>query len=283
MHEIKNSRGIKNFNQVASQYDKSRPSYPESLLDNLMEFSDLAPGDEVLELGCGSGQLTGQLLKRGLSVTAIEPGRNLFKIADTRFQDNDLARLINADFESYDFDRVNYKAIFAASSYHWIRPEVSWKKSAALLCPGGTLALLQYFGLEEDSTKLDLLLQLEAIRRYAPQIAKNWPTYYSLQEIQDYAQLHKDISEIWSWLGSYELRFKGINKLFGPTWLDYETSVKEQSAKQIIQLLKTISAYAVLADKQRSELEQGFIDIEKQLKRPMRSSLICIAAASKRL
>jgi len=38
-------------------------------------------GDHVLEVGCGSGQLTRGLLARGLHVTALEPGKSLITLA----------------------------------------------------------------------------------------------------------------------------------------------------------------------------------------------------------
>ena len=53
-----------------------------------------APGAAVLEIGCGTGQLTRSLLARGLRVTAVEPGRQL--VARAREGDHrSVARLIS--------------------------------------------------------------------------------------------------------------------------------------------------------------------------------------------
>ena len=60
------------FNEVAGEYDRHRPAYPDALIDQACEVAGLGPGAPVLEIGCGTGQLTRSLLARGLRVTAVE-------------------------------------------------------------------------------------------------------------------------------------------------------------------------------------------------------------------
>lgn len=62
------------FNEIADEYDRHRPAYPDALIDRACDVAGLAPRTNVLEIGCGTGQLTRSLLERGLRVTAIEPG-----------------------------------------------------------------------------------------------------------------------------------------------------------------------------------------------------------------
>ena len=72
------------FDQVAAEYDRHRPTYPEELIDLACELAGLERGDGVLEIGCGTGQLTRSLLARGLRVTAVEPGAQLAGLAQQR-------------------------------------------------------------------------------------------------------------------------------------------------------------------------------------------------------
>jgi ubiquinone/menaquinone biosynthesis C-methylase UbiE len=61
---------------------------------------------------------------------------------------------VNARFEEARLPRERFRAVFAASSFHWVDPEASWQRAADVLVPGGTLALVQYFGMEEARSKL---------------------------------------------------------------------------------------------------------------------------------
>jgi protein-L-isoaspartate O-methyltransferase len=62
------------FDQAAELYQDARPEYPEELFNRLMDVVGLRPGDRVLEVGAGSGKATLPLARRGLRITAIEPG-----------------------------------------------------------------------------------------------------------------------------------------------------------------------------------------------------------------
>jgi len=46
------------FDEVATEYDRSRPTYPDELVAHACQIAQIGSGDRVLEVGCGSGQLT---------------------------------------------------------------------------------------------------------------------------------------------------------------------------------------------------------------------------------
>ncbi len=58
-----------------------------------------ADGDRVLEIGCGTGQLTRSLLARGLRVTALEPGDQLIRIAEENLKDAGDVEFVHARLE----------------------------------------------------------------------------------------------------------------------------------------------------------------------------------------
>ena len=75
------------FDEVADEYDRHRPAYPDRLIDRACEVAGIEPGARVLEIGCGTGQLTRSLLARGLRVTAVEPGDQLIARASDQLRD----------------------------------------------------------------------------------------------------------------------------------------------------------------------------------------------------
>src|ERR1700733_12896233 len=168
------------FNEVAVEYDRNRPAYPDALVDQACEVAGIGAGDRVLEIGCGTGQLTRSLLARGLRVTALEPGDRLIGIAEENLKDAGDVELVHTRLEDMRLPRGRYRAVFSASAIHWIDPDLGWRKIADALAPDGTLALIQYFGLQEQRSLDDQEALLSILRRQAPELAARWPAYRDL-------------------------------------------------------------------------------------------------------
>ena len=189
------------FDEISAEYDRRRPTYPDELIDQACRVAGIGSGDHVLEVGCGSGQLTRGLVARGLHVTALEPGKSLIALARQNLEGAGEVTFVNAQFEDALLASMQFQAVFSASAFHWVDPRVSWQKAADVLVPGGTLALVQYCGLEEPRSKRDQEAALAAIRKVAPDIAANWPTYRDLDAtLAGMKQRCGNVSEVWAWL-----------------------------------------------------------------------------------
>ncbi|NQU05916.1 MAG: hypothetical protein HQ568_07470 [Calditrichaeota bacterium] len=60
------------FNEAAVIYDKARPGYPDELIEEVLSFASMTSDSRILEIGCGTGQLTVPLAKRGFSINALD-------------------------------------------------------------------------------------------------------------------------------------------------------------------------------------------------------------------
>ena len=123
------------FDTVAVEYDRRRPTYPDELVERACELGRLAGGDPVLEVGCGTGQLTRSLVARGLCVTAVEPGANLIELGGREVRGPGTLEFVNCRLEDAPIDG-GFAATFSAAAFHWPDPDVSWAKVAAVAQAG---------------------------------------------------------------------------------------------------------------------------------------------------
>ena len=271
------------FDEIAAEYDRRRPAYPAELLDQACHVAGVGSGDHVLEVGCGSGQLTRGLVARGLHVTALEPGRSLVALARQNLAGAGEVEFVNAQFEGALLPRKQFKAVFSASAFHWIDPKVSWQKVADVLVPGGTLALVQYFGLEEPRSKPDQEAALAAIRKVAPDIADTWPSYRDLDAtLAGIEQRRSNVSEVWAWLGSYDLGQDHAGLLFDDVQVAVVPKPIEHTPDELNALLRTMSFYARLSPGQRHALEREYEAIYERLGRPIRASTVAVLVTARR-
>ena len=272
------------FDEIAEDYDRHRPSYPDALIDRACEAAGLGCGDAVLEIGCGTGQLTRSLLARGLAVTAVEPGRQLIARATDQLAGAGDIEFINARFEDAVLPRAAYAAVFSASAIHWVDPDVSWRGAAEALVDGGTLGLVSYFGLDDPRSAGDQRAMRAGLRSIAPALAAEWPVYRGLdQTIAGVAARRANVSEAWAWLGGYDLARAGAARLFDDAELVTLPTLVEHSAEELTGLLGTMSFWARLTPLQREALAAENRALQRRLGRPIRSSTVaCLLTARRR-
>jgi ubiquinone/menaquinone biosynthesis C-methylase UbiE len=238
------------FDHVAEDYDRVRRDYPAALVDEACSIAGLAAGSRVLEVGCGTGKLTSALAARGLNVDAVDPGAALVAIARGRVGDAPV-RFHVARFEDVNLRAGTFEAVFSATAFHWVDPVVSWPKAARLLRPGGALALLTHVG--------GWLLELEpeflaAWREVLPEAA-GWAARDPETLWRGAEARRANVSELWAWLVKRELGRPEAAGLFGDVGIDRVQIDLEETADELLAVLRTTSAYLRLDQPRRDRLE----------------------------
>jgi SAM-dependent methyltransferase len=261
----------------------TRPTYPDALVEEACEVARIGDGDRVLEVGCGTGQLTRSLLARGLRVTALEPGEQLLRIAEENLGDEGDVDLVNARLEDLRLPRERYKAVFSASAIHWVDPDLGWRKIADALAPEGTLALIQYFGLREQRSVDDQGALLSALRRHAGEAAATWPTYRDLDStIAGVRERRRNVADVWAWLGSHDIGRDYAADLFEDLQLATVPTLVEHTADEVNALLGTMSFWARLSPEERDALCNENHALHERLGRPIRASILAALVTARR-
>lgn len=137
------------FGEDAELYDRVRPSYPAALYDDLAAL--VRPErPRVLEIGCGTGQATAPMVRRGWPVTAVELSPDLAAVARRKVGG---AEVVTAAFEEWPLPARPFDLVLSATAFHWIDPEVRVVKSADALGPGGVLAVVSTHHVESDRSR----------------------------------------------------------------------------------------------------------------------------------
>jgi len=131
-------RGL--FDSVARLYEATRPGYPVELVEFVAVTAGIGPGSPVLEVGCGTGQLTEALVPLGCALTAIDLGASMIEVARERVPGGGVTFQAVA-FEDFDAGPGSFDLVISAAAFHWIDPEVRFRQAARLLRPGGWLAV----------------------------------------------------------------------------------------------------------------------------------------------
>lgn len=138
------------FDEVADLYAKTRPDVPQDAVLELWEALRLPEAARILEVGCGTGQLTKHLLERGSQVTCVEPGEQLAAICERELGSNNLV-IERATFEDWEQGERQFDAIVACQAAHWIDPYLYLDRAGDALEPRGALGLLWHIDMSEGT------------------------------------------------------------------------------------------------------------------------------------
>ncbi|WP_241843259.1 class I SAM-dependent methyltransferase [Agromyces albus] len=105
------------FDARADDYARARPAYPVALWDRIRDTGLIRRGNRALDLGAGTGQVTGPLLAAGMKVVAVEPGPRLAAALRSLHPD---AEIVQARAEEYDAEEASFDLALAATSIHWM-------------------------------------------------------------------------------------------------------------------------------------------------------------------
>lgn len=160
--------------QVAQRYDRARPGYPTALFDDIIAYAGLAAAARILEVGCGTGQATLPLARRGFAIDCIEPGAQMVAIARANLADFPAVTLTRNDFERFCAPPARYDLLLSATAFHWIDPGIRFRKAHDLLKPGGALALFWHRPVQTEASR-DFVDAIQSVhKRFAPELTDDF-------------------------------------------------------------------------------------------------------------
>lgn len=108
-------------------------AFVHELAGGVLEWLAAQPGERILDLGCGDGQLTQRIAATGASVVGVDASPEMLAAARSRGIDAHEGRAESLPFADQSFD-----AVFSNAALHWVRGQDEMMAEVRrVLKPGG--------------------------------------------------------------------------------------------------------------------------------------------------
>ncbi|MDX6263644.1 MAG: hypothetical protein QOH84_5332 [Kribbellaceae bacterium] len=213
------------FGEVAEEYDRVRPGYPPELFEDVLAYSSPTT---ALEIGAGTGRATIVFASGGVQVVALEPDPGMALVLRQHVAELPVT-IAMGSLESYEPEE-QVDLVYSAQAFHWTAPETRWARTAAVLRPGGSLAL---FWNIERLADAEQRRQVETIlSEYELKWPGEWPESDQLEPYAEMAEL-PEFSDLRQQIYRWE---------------------RSLATADYLAHLGTQSAYLMLEDEERDEL-----------------------------
>lgn len=126
----------KKFTGKADNYDKYRPSYPDSLIEWLYGMTE---AETVIDIGAGTGKFTACLTEMPWDITAVEPNEDMLEKLRANLPG---IKTVRASAENTGLPEKSTELITVAQAFHWFDKKKFKEECKRLLKDGEKLAII---------------------------------------------------------------------------------------------------------------------------------------------
>ncbi len=130
------------FSSRVENYVKTRPGYPETMLDVLQRACGLNPHSIIADIGSGTGLSTEPFLKNGNPVFGVEPNKEMHEAAEKLLRDYKNFTSIDATAENTKLSIKSICYVVSGQAFHWFDRVATRKEFARILKPDGYVLLI---------------------------------------------------------------------------------------------------------------------------------------------
>jgi SAM-dependent methyltransferase len=229
------------YSPAAEAYNKARPRYPQDLIRQVVDIAGLSSGSKILEVGCGPATATVSFASLDFSMVCLEPNPDFYQLAQENCKNYPNVKIQNTSFEEWTPEATKFDAVLAASSFHWVSPEIGYPKAANALRENGCLILLWNKELQPSYEVYQRLS--EVYQLHAPSLNR-----YEDRETQE--KILKELGEMSTDSGQFKDLVSG--------YIDSEVTY---TVDEYLTLLNTYSPYLELEEKRKKDLFSGLRDV----------------------
>ncbi len=199
------------FGSDPERYDRSRPRYPQPMIDQIVAVS---PGRNFLDVGIGTGIAARQFETAGCSVMGVDPDDRMAIYARRQGLEVEVAT-----FEAWDPAGRTFDAVVSGQTWHWVDPVAGAAKAASVLRPGGRLAVFWNAGQPPAEVAQDFADVYRCVLPGSPA-----SRYWTMSAVDAYSGLctraADGMQETGAFRGPERWQFNGERTYSRDEWLD---------------------------------------------------------------
>lgn len=134
------------FNDIVEYYDAYRPGVPTEVVDYIVDRFALDGMSQVIDLGCGTGQLAKSLCKHVSKVICVDSDKEMISSAQKTIKSikacNGKIKFICKKAEEFSMPMNSINLVAICRAFHWMDQDIVLRNYKSLLRPGGGFALL---------------------------------------------------------------------------------------------------------------------------------------------
>ncbi len=158
------------FQGTAWYYRRYRRPYPAQLINDIVDYFHLNGSGRLLDLGCGTGELTVPLSAHIANAVGVDPSSDMLEEAKARAGHAGAKniRWVQGRAEDISSDLAPLRLTTAGVSFHWMRQGVVLAKVYELTAGGGGMAIIGDISpvLDLDKTENWKLKRKNLIEKY---------------------------------------------------------------------------------------------------------------------
>jgi demethylmenaquinone methyltransferase/2-methoxy-6-polyprenyl-1,4-benzoquinol methylase len=132
------------YKYLSRIYDRINPFvWTEAMRDEALDRLELSAGDDVLDVGCGTGFATEGLLERVDAVFGLDQSEHQLAKARARFAGDDRVTFARGDAERLPFRRDSFDVVWSSGSIeYWPNPVAALSEFRRVTRPGGRVLVV---------------------------------------------------------------------------------------------------------------------------------------------
>ncbi len=148
---------IRFFDSLANEWDEETGTEDNAIINAILDNVSVSNGDDVLDVGCGTGRLFPYYLRRDISsITGIDISSGMIEVAIRKHPQEKIA-LICDDASEHPFNQCFDRIVIFNAFPHFVDPEQMIKNLSEYLNEEGTLTIAHDASREEINRRHSMM------------------------------------------------------------------------------------------------------------------------------